>query len=168
VSVRLVTFAPAFAEAFASLNYQWIEHYFAVEDEDRRALSDPIGYALEPGGEIFFVLVDDEPVGTVAMVPKCDGPKMVFELAKMAVRPDFQGQGYSRLLMDACLTFARDAGADEIMLVTNDMLAPALNLYKSTGFVAEARYSDQRYTRGTLQMRLILHRREANDVPAHQ
>ena len=86
----------------------------------------------------------------------------------MAVRPDFQGQGYSRLLMDACLTFARDAGADEIMLVTNDMLAPALSLYKSTGFVAEARYSDRRYTRGNLQMRLILHRQEANDVPAHQ
>lgn len=168
MSVRLATFDPAFAEAFANLNYQWIEHYFEVEDEDRRALSDPIGYAVEPGGEIFFVLVDDEPVGTVAMVPKRGGPKKVFELAKMAVRPDSQGLGYARLLMDACITFARDAGAHEVMLVTNDLLVPALGLYKSAGFVAEARYSDQRYSRGNLEMRLILHRQEANDVPAHQ
>ena len=68
--VELVTFQTQFAKAFAELNYQWIEHYFTVEEEDRLALDHPVEYALNPGGEIFFVLEDGEPVGTVAMVPK--------------------------------------------------------------------------------------------------
>ena len=152
MSVSLITFEGRFAAAFAALNYQWIEHYFEIEDEDRSALDDPVGYAIKPGGEIFFVLEGEEAVGTVAMVPKGDG---VFELAKMAVRPDRQGRGYSSLLMDACIGFARDQGAHEIMLVTNDMLTPALGLYEKAGFRA-VQFSDARYARGNLEMRLSL------------
>ena len=40
---------------FASLNYQWITEYY-VEEEDRKALDDPEGYAIKPGGNIFFLL----------------------------------------------------------------------------------------------------------------
>lgn len=152
MGVCVVTFDERYAEAFAELNYQWIEHYFEVEEEDRIALGDPVGYALDPGGEIFFVLEDAHPVGTVAMVPKGGG---VFELAKMAVRPDRQGLGYSKLLMDACLDFARGRGAREVMLVTNDILAPALGLYNRAGFEA-VEFSDQRYDRGNLEMHLQL------------
>lgn len=155
----MVTFDERFASAFAALNYEWIEHYFKVEEEDRKALDNPVRYALEPGGEIFFVLEGQEPVGTVAMVPKPNQSTRpltrVFELAKMAVRPDRQGRGYSKLLMDRCLSFARAQGADEVMLVTNDILAPALGLYSAAGFVA-TQYSDSRYERGNLEMHLAL------------
>ncbi|NKB99832.1 MAG: GNAT family N-acetyltransferase [Pseudomonadales bacterium] len=173
MNVSVVKFDEQFAAAFAALNYQWIEHYFKVEEEDRKALDNPVKYALEPGGEIFFVLEDGEPVGTVAIVPKevpkevpkqaaeqmpkptKEASKCVFELAKMAVRPDRQGRGYSKLLMDHCLDFARAQGADEVMLVTNDILAPALGLYTAAGFVA-TQYSDSRYERGNLEMHLTL------------
>ena len=56
MSFEIVGFDPRYAEAFARLNYQWIEHYFAVEPEDRRALDHPFEYAIAPGGEIFFAL----------------------------------------------------------------------------------------------------------------
>ncbi len=152
MNVEIVTFDPRHAAAFAALNYEWIERFFEVEDEDRKALDHPEAYAIEPGGEIFFVLEDGEAVGTVAMVPHGEG----FELAKMAVRPDRQGRGYSKLLMDACLAFARERGATEVMLVTNDVLAPALGLYKQAGFRPVERYTDDRYARGNLQMLLTL------------
>lgn len=155
MNVELVTYRPELAAAFAQLNYQWIEQYFAVEAEDRAALEHPEQYALEPGGQIFFVLEHGEAVGTVAMVPK-DPNKQVYELAKMAVRPDCQGKGYSKLLMQACIDFARQQQAAEIMLVTNDILSPALGLYQSAGFVENPNYSDQRYARGNLEMRLAL------------
>jgi len=58
--VELVTFQTQFAKAFAELNYQWIEHYFSVEEEDRLALDHPVEYALNPGGEIFFWLYSHE------------------------------------------------------------------------------------------------------------
>lgn len=158
MTVRVVTYQAEYAPAFAELNYQWIKQYFAVEDTDRKALDHPETYAL--GGEIFFVLKDDEPVGTVAMVPYGDAGGIeharVYELAKMAVRPDQQGLGFSRLLMDACIEFARQRGAREIMLQTNDVLAPALGLYQRYGFKAVERVSDDRYQRANLEMWLSL------------
>ncbi len=155
LNVELVTYREEFAPAFAELNYQWIEHYFEIEAEDRAALDHPETYALAPGGEIFFVLENGAPVGTVAMVPK-DPARQVFELAKMAVLPERQGRGYSKLLMQACINYAHSQGAAEIMLVTNDVLGPALGLYQQAGFVAQPHNSDQRYARGNLEMRLAL------------
>ena len=154
--VRLVTYQDEYAQDFAALNYEWSEQYFVVEEEDRKALEHPRDYAINKGGEIFFVLEDDRVVGTVAMVPHRWDDVRVFELAKMAVRPDRQGRGYSRMLMDACLEFARARGADEIMLVTNDVLSPAMGLYESAGFQREPIMADQRYDRGNTQMTLVL------------
>lgn len=158
MTARLITYDARYAPDFARLNYQWIEEYFAVEEEDRLALEDPQGYAIAPGGEIFFVLEDEVAVGTVAMVPfkgEVADSRRIYELAKMAVAPEQRGRGYSHMLMQACIDFARDRQAHEIMLVTNDMLAPALGLYERAGF-KPAQYSDSRYARGNLEMRLQL------------
>ena len=157
--VRLVNYHPRFAADFASLNYQWIETYFSIEEEDRRALDDPQGYALDSGGQIFLVLEGDRAVGTVAMVPykgTAYGSATVFELAKMAVLPECRGRGYSQLLMQACIEFSRDKHADVIMLVTNDSLVPALGLYTSVGFEPVLQMNDDRYARGNLEMSLRL------------
>jgi len=151
VRFELVTYDPFYDQAFARLNYEWIERLFAIEEEDVRSLSNPGEYVIDPGGEIFFVLADGEPVGTVAMTPHAPG---IFELAKMAVDPSWQGHGLGRMLIDACIDFARTRDAREIMLVTNDGLGPALGLYTSAGFVAQPAYSDARYSRGNLEMRL--------------
>ena len=88
MSLEIVGFDPRYSDAFARLNYQWIEHYFAVEPEDRRALDHPFEYAIAPGGEIFFALLQGQAVGCVARGPKsadgaADGD---VELAKMAVQ----------------------------------------------------------------------------------
>ena len=151
--VEVVGFSERLAPDFARLNYAWIERYFSIEAEDTRVLGDPRTHILDPGGEIFFVLVDDEVAGTVAMTPHAPG---VFELAKMAVDPGWQGQRLGHRLMDACIEFAKHRGASEIVLVTNDRLDAALALYRSAGFEALTTLSDRRYARGNLQMRLRL------------
>jgi GNAT superfamily N-acetyltransferase len=158
MTLAIVGFDVRYADAFAHLNYQWIEHYFAVEDEDRRALDYPFEYAIAPGGEIFFALMGEQVVGCVAMVPKstdmtADGE---FELAKMAVHPDNQGQGIGRLLLEHCILFARDRCAKRITLTTNDMLKPALKIYHNAGFEDLPTNLDSRYARGNLAMQLVL------------
>ncbi len=153
LTIEVIQFRDELAADFAALNYQWIERYFSVEDEDVKSLEDPRGSVIDGGGQIFFVLVDGEVAGTAAMLSHTTG---VFELAKMAVKPSFQGRGLSRLLMDACVEFGRGKGASEIMLLTNDALTPAVELYKSAGFVATETYTDHRYARGNLEMRLKL------------
>tara|TARA_B100000941_G_scaffold29160_1_gene17248 strand:+ start:178 stop:660 length:483 start_codon:yes stop_codon:yes gene_type:complete len=157
--VQIVDYEVRFASHFASLNYQWITEYFRVEEEDRKALDDPEGYAIRPGGNIFFLLEDKIPVGTVAMVPITrseEEQELCFELAKMAVRPDCRGKGYGSMLMQYCIDFARSAEAHEIMLVTNDVLSAAVALYEQAGFREVSEYSDSRYERGNLEMRLTL------------
>ena len=157
--VQIVDYEVRFASHFASLNYQWITEYFRVEEEDRKALDDPEGYPIRQGGNIFFLLEDKIPVGTVAMVPITrseEEQELCFELAKMAVRPDCRGKGYGSMLMQYCIDFARSAEAHEIMLVTNDVLSAAVALYEQAGFREVSEYSDSRYERGNLEMRLTL------------
>ena len=66
-SIRIIGYSTEYAGDFARLNYQWIEHYFRIEEEDRAALDHPEAYAIAPGGEIFFVLQGDLPDGGADM-----------------------------------------------------------------------------------------------------
>lgn len=169
--IQIVTYQPQFAQAFADLNKEWIEAYFELEAEDMKVLDNPEGYVLSGGGEIFFALDSSLPcsdlpssdlpnseaepcvIGTVAMVKT---GATVFELAKMAVAPRAQGRGISGLLMTACIQFAKSKGAEEIFLVTNDILKPAMGLYEKSGFVRLPKIEDARYSRGNTEMRLPL------------
>lgn len=163
--IEIVTYQSDFAQAFADLNKEWIEAFFEIEAEDLKMLENPEGYVLAGGGEIFFALSATpqgvKPVGTVAMVkqpPVGEGvvAAPVFELAKMAVAPSQQGKGISHMLMNACVDFARNRGASEIFLVTNDVLKPAMALYEKSGFVRLPKIEDARYSRGNTEMRLSL------------
>ena len=44
--VEVITYDPLYAPDFARLNYEWIERFFAVEEEDRLALEHPQQYAI--------------------------------------------------------------------------------------------------------------------------
>ena len=155
---EVVTFKAKYANAFAELNYAWIKTYFSIEEEDHRSLDSPYDYAIEPGGEIFFMLRSDQVIGTVALVPV--NPKEAdletFELAKMAIDPAFQGRGLGQKLLSHCIDWARSKRAKYIVLTTNDVLKPALRVYEKAGFVEEPDNFDDRYRRGNLTMRLVL------------
>ena len=58
-------------EHFYRINVEWLERYFAVEDVDRRMLSQPEKSVLEPGGAILFALIDGEVIGTCALLKEC-------------------------------------------------------------------------------------------------
>ena len=82
--------------------------------------------------------------------------KRIFELSKMAVDSSYQGLGIGRMLINKCIDFAKRKRADEIFLITNDILLPALELYKSSGFELDEDYDDNRYERGNTKMKLLL------------
>jgi GNAT superfamily N-acetyltransferase len=150
--VRLVDYKAHHHESFRALNLAWITKYFAVEDADRKALDDPVHNILDPGGAIFMAEVDGEPVGTCALM-KC--PDGAYELAKMAVAPSAQGRGVGRALGEAAITRARSLGAPHVELLSNTVLAPALTLYRSLGFV-EVPLPKTDYRRANIKMVLEL------------
>jgi len=151
--VRIVTFDPAYAKAFADLNYQWIEKHFAIEEHDREMLDHPFEHVIEPGGEIFFALAGREAVGTAALIAEEDG---TFGLAKMAVAPKYSGRGIGDLLIAECIRFARDDGSRGIYLLSNRSLTPAIELYRKHGFVETPLDAGSPYERANIRMELAL------------
>jgi GNAT superfamily N-acetyltransferase len=127
----VVPFAERHLPAFIALNREWIEKHFCLEGTDLAQLESPYESILKPGGEIFFVLENDEAVGTCAMVPHGPGE---YELAKMAVAPATRGKGYGDVLMRTCLAWAKEKGATSVTLLSNTVLEPAIALYLKHGF----------------------------------
>jgi N-acetylglutamate synthase and related acetyltransferases len=150
---RVIEFSPEYAPAFESLNRQWIEQHFTLEEPDRAVLADPYGTIVAPGGQVFFVLADGQALGTCAVIRLSDE---VFELAKMAVDPRARGRGYGDLLMEAAIEFARRAGAKTLMLVSNSQLEPALRLYAKHGFHYVPLQDNHGYARADVGMELDL------------
>ena len=152
-NLRITSFNKKYKADFEKLNREWIEEFFQMEDEDFHTLQNPESYVIQKNGEIFFAINDQIVIGTAAMIPFSED---VFELAKMSVKKDFQGKGVGKLLLKRCIQFAQERSANEIFLLTNDILKPALNLYLSCGFVIKNKYDDERYERGNTKMHLIL------------
>ena len=92
-NLKIVPFKLDYKSDFEYLNRQWIEEYFVMEDEDLKTLQNPESYVMEKGGEIFFAILNDNVVGTAAMIPTNNG---VYELAKMAVAKNHQGLGIGK------------------------------------------------------------------------
>ena len=151
--VVVVPFQPALAGSFAALNREWIEKFFRIEESDSKVLDDPAQAIIAPGGQIFFALDGNEPVGTAAALRVSAS---IFELAKMAVRPSHQGRGIGERLAQAVIDYARDEGAEVVFLETNSRLASAIRLYERVGFVHAVPPHPSPYARADVYMELLL------------
>jgi GNAT superfamily N-acetyltransferase len=150
---KIVTFDPRYLPAFTALNRQWIEMHFVLEPMDLQQLEQPHESILKPGGEIFFLLDDDQAVATVAMIPHGPG---CYELAKMAVALTERGKGYGDILIRTCLDWARAKGASKVMLLSNTVLTPAITLYKKHGFRTVHLGDHPDYQRCNIEMEIDL------------
>ena len=145
--IEIVWFNKKYSEQFFILNKVWIEESWRLEDSDKKDLLNP-DKIVENGGQVFFALENQIPVGTAAMIKGSDDR---FELAKMTVQEDFRGKGIANMLMDECLKFAKKNKAKEIFLISNDSLTIARNLYDKYGF-KEVNLDSQKYDRGNVKM----------------
>ena len=151
--MSIVEFDERFADAFADLNYEWIEKAYTVEEHDREILDHPVKQIIEPGGQIFFALVGGEPAGTVALIEIGDD---AFELAKMAVSPEHRGEGLSNLLMDACIEYSRTKGKCRLILESNTKQVAAIRLYRKYGFVETPLDPNSHFVRANVRMELAI------------
>ena len=154
MDVIIRTFQPADAAAFRALNEEWIARHFAIEDEDRRQLDDPVAAYIVPGGEILIAELDGRPVGCVALIPDATG---AWELSKMAVAPELHGRGTGRTLLTAAIAHAQGMGARSLFLGSSRRLPSAVHLYEAVGFEHVAPETiHMPYARADVFMRLRL------------
>ncbi|MEP7258967.1 MAG: GNAT family N-acetyltransferase [Flavitalea sp.] len=150
--VVIVPYSPKHKESFKTLNEQWINQYFTIEEEDSRQLNDPEKYILQHGGYIFIALLDETPVGTVALARHSD---TAFELCKMCVSPLAQGQKIGSILCRTAIEHAKIAGAGILVLESNKRLGSALNIYSQLGFKETPDFVSK-YNRVDIRMELDL------------
>lgn len=150
--VLIVEYKPEYAPAFKSLNVEWIEKYFTVEDHDLMELENPEEFILSKGGHILFAKYGNEIAGTCALIKNAPDE---FYLAKMGVAPAFQGKKLGKLLGIAAIEKAKTLNAKRIWLESNRALTPAINLYLRLGF-KEIPIDKTPYARADIRMEMWL------------
>lgn len=150
--MEIVDYTPQYKEDFKRLNVEWISTYFTLEPHDLEQLDDPEGYILSQGGKIFFAKKDNAVIGTCALIKVSDTS---YELAKMGVSPLYQGLGAGKKLVNKVIEEAKKLGCTYLFLESNQRLTPALNIYKSLGFV-EVPIGETPYARADFRAEMYL------------
>lgn len=156
-------YSSALKKYFKSLNYEWLEEYFQVEDRDKKILLDPKTKIVKKGGAIFFACLDENVVGTCALIKHRDG---TLELAKMAVTKKYQGRGIGKMLLQKVIDRAKELGKSALYLQTNGRLKAANHLYQKFGFkkTNTSPLDPSIYRRPTFMMKLDLKDKSAGDA----
>lgn len=150
--VNITDYTPAHQAAFEALNAAWIEKYFYLEPIDKEVLRKPEDHIYAHGGVIIMAEIDGRPVGTVALKRVNDE---VFEMTKMAVDENFQGHHIGWQLGKAVLQKAKDLNATKVILYSNRILVPAINMYLKLGFV-EVELEKGLYERSDIKMEITV------------
>ncbi len=150
--LKICSYNAKYNQAFYELNKVWIEEFWVLEKLDLKDLLHPKKTIIDKGGEIFFAVKQNIVIGTAAMIPFT---KNKIELAKMTVHKNFRGKGVSKILMNSCISYAKNNNKREVFLISNSKLETAKKLYINFGFV-EVPLDSKKYLRGDYKMNLTL------------
>ena len=129
--IELISYENKYQADFKNLNLEWLDKFNLTESHDLEVLNDPEGTVIARGGCIFLAKEGDEIIGTAGLWKESEEE---YELVKMTVAPAYRGKGISKLLLERCLSAARELGAKKIILYSNSQLKTALGLYEKYGF----------------------------------
>ena len=88
--IEVIEYSDKYAADFKSLNLEWLDKYNLTEEADLIVLDNPRTTVIDAGGAIYLALSENKIIGTAALINEHEG---IFELAKMAVDPPWQGKG---------------------------------------------------------------------------
>lgn len=148
LNVQIIEFSEELLEPIKTLNYEWLEKHFRIEDGDIVTLSNPQKHIIDKGGYICYAKLNGEIVGTASLLKKSE---TVYELGKMAVNEKAQGVGIGKILLEHCLYVAQQKQIRTLILYSNTILQPAIHLYRRYGF-EEIKLESGLYERANIKM----------------
>jgi GNAT superfamily N-acetyltransferase len=148
---EIIPFNNKFVQFFINLNIEWLEFFFEVEPYDYEILKNCEALIINKGGYIFFAKHENEIIGTFAFINR--GEK-IYELVKMAIKPDQRGKGYGNKMIEFAISFGKKNNWKKIYLYSSTKLKNSIYLYKKHNF-KEVRIGDENpYKRGDIKMEL--------------
>jgi len=154
MEINIISFDDKYAKDFYNLNIEWLKTFFYVEPFDEEVLSKPKKFIINKGGYIFFAKLDDNIVGTVALMPTQNDT--ILELTKMAVSPKHRGLKIGQLLMQHCIDFSKGNNLNTLILYSNTILENAIYIYRKYGFIEIPVEENCPYKRSNIKMELKL------------
>lgn len=151
-TVEIIPFSPDLKEPIKTLNIEWLQKYFRIEEKDELTLSNPQEEIIDKGGMIFYAKYNGEIIGTFSLLKFDD---KTFELSKMAVSDKAQGLGIGNKLLVHCFAVAKENKIEKLFLYSNRKLLPAIHLYEKFGFI-EVPLEDGIYERADIKMEKIM------------
>lgn len=150
--VEIIEFSEELSEPIKTLNFEWLEKYFRVEEGDVASLSNPQKHIIDKGGHVYYAKLNGEIVGTASLLKKNE---TVYELGKMAVSDKAQVQGIGTILLEHCLKIAKQKQITTLILYSNTKLQSAIHLYRKYGF-EEVELESGLYERANIKMEIHL------------
>ena len=93
-----------------------------------------------PNGAFVVAYRDGEEIGCGAVKRQ---PGQVADIKRMWIADSARGMGLGRRLLDHLEELARELGATEAHIETNDVLPEAIALYRSSGYVEVSPFNDE-------------------------
>jgi N-acetylglutamate synthase-like GNAT family acetyltransferase len=133
IEVEIVKYTPELAKHFYSINAQWVNDMFYMEEYDEKILSNPQKYIIDEGGKIWFAIHKELGViGTCAV--KNFGDKW-YELTKMGVLESARGLKAGEILLKQVIQDCNSMDINTLFLLTSSKCEAAIHLYEKNGFV---------------------------------
>lgn len=128
--VEIIDYSPDFQEDFRNLNLGWMSQ-FDMNNSLRTMIDNPDEEIIQKGGFIFFAWMDGKIVGTGALLRESN---KLYEIANMAVTPQYQGRHIGKALLKKAIDKAVQAGAKQLYLITSTKLKASVEMYRTFGF----------------------------------
>ena len=90
------------------------------------------GKYARPKGRLYLAYDQGEAIACIALRPI---DERIGEVKRLYVKPTHRRQGLSKILVERIIDDARSLGYKRLVLDTLNTMTPAMNLYKSLGFV---------------------------------
>lgn len=146
--IDIIDYSDDLKSHIKTLNVEWLEKFFKVEEVDVLQLSNPKEEIIDKEGYIYYAKHQEKIVGTVSLL-KVEND--AYELAKMAVTDSAQGLGIGNALMLHCFNEAKRLGIQKLILYSNRGLNSAIHLYLKYGF-KEIEMEAGHYERANIKM----------------
>jgi len=127
----IVDYDKQYLKDFQQLNLEWLEKFNLVESHDLEILDHPQENVIDSGGFIWLLKEDDTIVGSAGIFKINDKE---YELIKMSVAPEHRGKKFGNMLLEKCISKAKEVNASKLILFSNSNLQTAIRLYEKFGF----------------------------------
>jgi N-acetylglutamate synthase-like GNAT family acetyltransferase len=131
-TIQIQAYSDELAPHFYTINAQWINEMFVLEDIDKQVLENPKKHIINKGGRIWFATHPD--YGVVGACALLNKQNACFELTKMGVVPSVRGLKVGEALLQYVIEQSFKMNISTLFLLTNSKCEAAIHLYKKNGF----------------------------------